>query len=264
MENPEQRRFSVIAGVKEEGDALGFVQKLQSFVKPDPIDLLLVHAVTEKAKVPSFYKELLGKFDITELDNRQLPDGEMKRALARQQQLTGQLGKEPNTQVRLAFADDAATALIDEAQRVGSSLIAVEVEQHLYQFIPGGLSVALSLMLFSPVPVLLIRRESKNNFAQREHSLIIADDLSSASLSAVRKGLEMAAKWGHTHVIHVHAIDRSLHTTLKDLAEISKKVDAGFLATPKLFFFTGKADGRYSARSRPACFAAVEFVGMHL
>ncbi|HYX31750.1 MAG TPA: universal stress protein [Oligoflexus sp.] len=228
-----QNHDTVIAGVKKEGASPDFIRKIRSFSTKTEQPIVLVHAIEEKLKFPSLYREILGSFDIAEL-GRTLPEVHEKEAREKIESLKSSLDDQELIRVQIVHSEDVAASLIAEAQLTRASLIAIEVSEHLFQLIPRGLSVALSLMQHAPMPVLMLRQNSPNRFEEKDQVLIIADDLSASSMGAVRKGMNLASQWGHTHVIHLHVIEQNMHGVLTELSEISRKVTVGPMGTPAL------------------------------
>jgi nucleotide-binding universal stress UspA family protein len=183
-------------------------------------------------KFPSLYREILGSFDISELA-RELPDLHEKEAREQIETAKALLEDQETIRVELVHGEDVAASLIAEAQLTRASVIVIEVSEHLYQLIPRGLSVALSLMQHAPMPALILRRGSPNRFDKKAQTIIIADDLSASSMGAVRKAMNLAAQWGHTHVIHMHVIEEHMHGLILELSEISKKLKPGTMENPK-------------------------------
>ena len=70
--------------------------------------------------------------------------------------------------------------------------------------------------------------------------ILVADDLSASSMGAVRKAMNLAVQWGHTHVIHLHVIEESMHSMLTELAAISRKVHVKPMGTPELLEYLEK------------------------
>ncbi len=234
-----QNHDTVVVGVKKDGAHPDLIRKIRSFSRKPEVPICLVHAVEEKLKFPSLYREILGNFDITEL-GRQLPDVHEKEARDQIEALKSQLEDQEHIRIQIVHAEDAAASLIAEAQLTRAAMIAVEVNEHLYQLIPRGLSVALSLMQHAPMPVLILRQGSPNNFGKQQQLILVADDLSASSMGAVRKAMNLAAQWGHTHVIHLHVIEQNMHGTLSELADISKRVNIGPMGTPELLEYLEK------------------------
>jgi len=228
-----QNHDTVVVGVTKEGASPDLIRKIRAFSKKPEVPICLVHAVEEKMKFPSLYREILGSFDISEL-GRELPDVHEKEACEHIEASKALLDDQENIRVQVVHAEDVAASLIAEAQLTRACLIVIEVNEHLYQLIPQGLSVALSLMQHAPMPALILRRESPNRFEKKEQTIIIADDLSASSMGAVRKAMNLAAHWGHTHVIHMHVIEQNTHGVILELAEISKQVKVGTMGTPEL------------------------------
>ncbi len=234
-----QNHDTVVVGVKKDGAHPDLIRKIRSFSRKPEVPICLVHAVEEKLKFPSLYREILGNFDITEL-GRQLPDVHEKEARDQIEALKSQLEDQEHIRIQIVHAEDAAASLIAEAQLTRAAMIAIEVNEHLYQMIPRGLSVALSLMQHAPMPVLILRQGSPNSFGKQQQLILVADDLSASSMGAVRKAMNLAVQWGHTHVIHLHVIEQNMHGTLSELADISKRVNIGPMGTPELLEYLEK------------------------
>lgn len=239
MPASNQNHDTVVVGVKKDGAHPDLIRKIRAFSRKPEVPICLVHAVEEKLKFPSLYREILGSFDITEL-GRQLPEAHEKEARDQIEAMKSQLQDQEQIRIQIVHSEDAAASLIAEAQLTRAALIAIEVNEHLYQLIPRGLSVALSLMQHAPMPVLILRQGSPNNFGKKEQLILVADDLSASSMGAVRKAMNLAAQWGNTHVIHLHVIEQSMHGTLSELAEISKQVNVGPMGTPALLEYLEK------------------------
>ncbi len=239
MPASNQNHDTVVVGVKKDGAHPDLIRKIRTFSRKPEVPICLVHAVEEKLKFPSLYREILGSFDITEL-GRQLPEIHEKEARDQIESLKSQLEDQEHIRIQIVHSEDAAASLIAEAQLTRAAMIAVEVNEHLYQLIPRGLSVALSLMQHAPMPVLILRQGSPNSFGKKEQVILVADDLSASSMGAVRKAMNLAAQWGHTHVIHLHVIEQNMHGTLSELADISKRVNIGPMGTPELLEYLEK------------------------
>ncbi|WP_141734159.1 universal stress protein [Oligoflexus tunisiensis] len=228
-----QNHDTVIVGVRKEGTSPDLVQKIRSFTRKPDTPICLVHAIEEKLKFPSLYREILGSFDISEL-GRQLPEAHEREARTQIEAMKAQLEHSENVRIQVVHSEDAASSLITEAQLTRAAMIAIEIHEHLYQLIPRGLSVALNLLQHSPMPVLILRQGSPNRFDKKEQLVLLADDLSASSLAAVRKAMTLAVQWGHTRVIHLHVIEQNMHGVLSELADISRKVNVGPMGTPEL------------------------------
>lgn len=239
MPASNQNHDTVVVGVKKDGGHPDLIRKIRSFSRKPETPICLVHAVEEKMKFPSLYREILGSFDITEL-GRQLPELHEREAREQIEAMKATLEDQELIRVQVVHSEDAAASLIAEAQITRAGLIAIEVSEHLYQLVPGGLSVALSLMQHSPMPVLILRQGSPNHFDKKNQTILVADDLSASSMGAVRKAMNLAAQWGDTHVIHLHVIEQNMHGTLTELAEISKKINVGPMGTPELLEYLEK------------------------
>jgi nucleotide-binding universal stress UspA family protein len=239
MPASNQNHDTVVVGVKKDGASPDLIRKIRSFSKKPETPICLVHAVEEKMKFPSLYREILGSFDITEL-GRQLPDAHEKEAREQIEALKSTVEDQEHIRIQVVHSEEAAASLIAEAQLTRAALIVIEVSEHLYQLIPRGLSVALSLMHHAPMPVLILRQGSPNNFEKSRQVILVADDLSASSMAAVRKAMNLAIQWGQTHVIHLHVIEQNMHGTLTELADISKKVHAGPMGTPELLEYLEK------------------------
>jgi nucleotide-binding universal stress UspA family protein len=236
MPASNQNHDTVVVGVKKDGAHPDLIRKIRSFSKRPQVPICLVHAVEEKMKFPSLYREILGSFDITEL-GRQLPELHEKEARAALEAMKANLDDQENIRIQIVHSEDAAASLIAEAQLTRASMIVIEVHEHLYQLIPQGLSVALNLLQHAPMPVLILRQGAPNHFEKKEQVLLVADDLSASSLGAVRKAMNLAIQWGNTRVIHLHVIEQGMHGTLTELAAVSKKVNVGPMGTPELLEF---------------------------
>jgi nucleotide-binding universal stress UspA family protein len=234
-----QNHDSVVVGVKKEGANPDLIRKIRSFTRKTETPICLVHAVEEKLKFPSLYREILGSFDITEL-GRQLPDIHEREARAQIEAMKSQLDDQEHIRIQIVHSEDAAASLIAEAQVTRAGLIVIEVHEHVYQLIPRGLSVALSLMQHSPMPVLILRQGTPDHFATKNPLILVADDLSASSMGAVRRAMNLAAQWGQTHVLHLHVIEQNMHGTLSELAHISKEINAGPMAMPELLGYLEK------------------------
>jgi nucleotide-binding universal stress UspA family protein len=239
MPASNQNHDTVVIGVKKDGANPDLIRKIRSFSRKPQIPICLVHAVEERMKFPSLYRDILGSFDITEL-GRQLPEVHEREAREQIEAMKSKLEDQELIRVQVVHSEDAAASLIAEAQLTRAGLIAIEIQENPHQLMPRGLSVALSLMQHAPMPVLILRQGSPNHFGKKDQVILVADDLSASSMGAVRKAMNLAVQWGHTHVIHLHVIEQNMHSTLTELAAISRKVQAKSMGTPELLEYLEK------------------------
>ena len=98
----------------------------------------------------------------------------------------------------------AAEMIIADAQANNVSLIMVGASQQSHRFIPRGMSVALSLMGNSPIPVMVLTEGETLNFSKDRLKLLISDDLREQSRSAVTGACDLAFALGRADVKHFH------------------------------------------------------------
>lgn len=92
------------------------------------------------------------------------------------------------------------------ANEVGTCLLMVGVDTSNIRFVSRGFSTAMSLMVSSPVPVLVVDTAVVSGAAIFGAStrLVLADDLGPSSEAAVEFAFAFAAALGRTDIHHVH------------------------------------------------------------
>jgi nucleotide-binding universal stress UspA family protein len=94
--------------------------------------------------------------------------------------------------------------LCQEAMNLGSMLLLVGADIENLRFLPKGLSTALSLMVSSPVPVLVVDTRIFKDKSPSTHRIMVADDLSQESEAALEFAFDLASSGGKTALHHVH------------------------------------------------------------
>lgn len=106
-------------------------------------------------------------------------------------------------QSKVVLSKDESAALLAESH--DASLLVLAVEEHRYELIPCGLSIVLSLLASSAVPLLIIRDGGPFDFSGT-YRMLIADDLSVSSLSAVWNGIAFGLASGAGAILHAHVL----------------------------------------------------------
>lgn len=95
-------------------------------------------------------------------------------------------------------------ALCQEALSIGSMMLLVGADVENLKFIPKGLSTALSLMMSSPVPVLVANTAHLKTEIPPTGTFMVADDLSPESEEALEFAFDLAVAQGKSALYHVH------------------------------------------------------------
>ncbi len=94
--------------------------------------------------------------------------------------------------------------IIKEVMETSTALLLVGADYSNLKFVPRGLSTALSLMVSSPVPVLVSDSTILSNTFAAKSKFLLADDLGVQSESAVDLAYTLAGALRNTDVLHVH------------------------------------------------------------
>lgn len=244
-------KLSVVVGVKPHSNPDDFIDKVQSFCGEQACHYHLVEALRDQAIFPSVYEDILGSFDLSELD-RPAQASSMARALDKLEALKTSSAATFDISSHTLTSDDPAQALLSLAAATASRLIAIEVGRHLYEMIPSGISVALRLLAGSPVQVLILREGCPNLFKERDHTLLIADDFRDTTRSALMEGLRLAAAWGYSEVEHLHVLNPETHSMLQRMRFLHRAVDQGSSSVPEVFdYLRSQLKHRLEERATP-------------
>ena len=91
-----------------------------------------------------------------------------------------------------------------EVESIGTCLLLVGGRHSSMKFLPKGLSTALSLMVASPVPLLVIDTAKEFKFDTKGMRFLLSDDLSEHSETAVEFTFDLAAALRNSEIHHVH------------------------------------------------------------
>jgi nucleotide-binding universal stress UspA family protein len=108
--------------------------------------------------------------------------------------------------------------IIKEVVDTSSAMLIVGADFGNLKFVPRGLSTALSLMVSSPVPVLVADGGSLSTTFNSKSRFLIADDLGIQSESAVDFGYGLATALRGSHVQHIHISGLTLDNLQAGLA----------------------------------------------
>lgn len=98
----------------------------------------------------------------------------------------------------------ALPTLCEEALKLESMLLLVGADVGNLKFLPKGLSTALSLLISSPVPVLVADGAEIQDAKPQNLKILVADDLSSGSENALELAFDLAIASGRSTLHHIH------------------------------------------------------------
>jgi nucleotide-binding universal stress UspA family protein len=99
---------------------------------------------------------------------------------------------------------DGPRVLIADAVSSNSSAIMTACNVDSYHLMPSGFSMALTLMHEAPMPVFVVSRDAKLDFASDDFRILVADDLLDSNRETIRKAYELACAVKNAHLRHVH------------------------------------------------------------
>ncbi|TWW09384.1 hypothetical protein E3A20_14860 [Planctomyces bekefii] len=133
---------------------------------------------------------------------REARDRQMAAARGKMKELVGSLKLNVPVDGKVLEGPVAET-IAAEAISANANFIVCAARPRDYKFLPGGFSVALTLMHHAPMPVLVLADQAIDLNKQR-FNILLADDLRDASIGAVRRSYELAAKLPGSRVRHLH------------------------------------------------------------
>ena len=101
------------------------------------------------------------------------------------------------------FSGVPADVLMAEATANEGALIVVGTGHSTTRFLPGGFSTAYTLMVHSPVPVMVLHSGQAIS-AKESYKILCADDLTAGSEPAVEFSFDLASQMQNTEFHHVH------------------------------------------------------------
>jgi len=120
-----------------------------------------------------------------------------------------------------------AQAILSEATVSGAHFIITGAAKGSHQFVPKGMSTALSLMMDSTLPVMVVSNACNLDLTLDRHKILVADDLSQSSERAVLAAFDLAAALGHTDVHHVHVNALNIETFATGAQELIREHGSG-------------------------------------
>ena len=105
---------------------------------------------------------------------------------------------------KIVVAGKSVDMICKEVESIGSCLLLVGGRHSTMKFLPKGLSTALSLMVASPVPLLVIDTAKDFKFDANGMRFLLSDDLSEHSETAVEFTFDLAAALRGSEIHHVH------------------------------------------------------------
>lgn len=169
--------------------------------------LCLLHVVEPWAEIPP--SRPLGAsdplWDVTQAVERDARD----KAVSRLDELASTVPPEISVITRVVSAK-AVDGIVRELTRLPSCLLLVGASYGNVRFLPRGLSTALSLMVTSPVPVLIIDTTKPTPLLEERTRILVADDLGDQTATAVEYAFAFGAAVGGVEVRHVHVNGLSL------------------------------------------------------
>jgi len=130
-------------------------------------------------------------------------DESLRTAQAHLRKLAESVPREVTVEIN-AIAGFPAEGVIADAVANKAAIIFTGASKGSHRFVPKGLSTALTLMSDSPVPVIVLQEGCVTDFSKRDFGVLLADDLSDHSESAVMTGYDFAAALGGTSLQHLH------------------------------------------------------------
>lgn len=125
---------------------------------------------------------------------------------------------------------DGPRVLISDAVSTQSSAIMIACNVESYHLMPSGFSMALTLMHESPMPVIVVSKDARIDFAKDDFRILVTDDLLDSSRETARRAYELAASINRSHVrhLHVHGDFRELlRDTWMDVVERNPALKSG-------------------------------------
>ena len=169
--------------------------------------LCLLHAVEPWMEQP--HSRPMGQgsplWDVTQAVERNAAD----LAATRLKELASMIEATVKTESRVV-SGKPSDSLAEAAQIIGSSLLIIGADLSQMRFMPRGFSTALSLMVTSPVPLMVVDTTLYNALPENPWRLFVADDLGEQNSEAVQFAFDLAAAAHATELHHVHVNGLSL------------------------------------------------------
>jgi nucleotide-binding universal stress UspA family protein len=105
---------------------------------------------------------------------------------------------------KVVVGGKSVEVICKEAESIGTCLLLVGGRYGNMKFMPRGFSTALSLMVASPVPLLVIDTEKEFKYDIKGMKFLLSDDLSDHSETAVEYTFDLAAALRDSEIHHVH------------------------------------------------------------
>lgn len=134
---------------------------------------------------------------------------------------------DPLVQTHLG-SGDPAEELCHRARELGAGLIVCGLRERAQADLLQGVSTALALAFYAPVPVLILPRSTEVDF-QKPVPLLIADNLSAEASYVLESGLQLARQLASPAVYHMHVLKTNEAEIALILGEMEADCRAGRL-----------------------------------
>lgn len=201
-----REKSKIVAALKFDESSMQLLRSIHSLCRKTSMSMRAVHVVHDYASDRVYYPDYFGSSQARELMSQE-QDREAADAGKRLRELVEREKFQDAWESKAIVSKDTCAALLAESH--DASILAIAVERHRYQLIPRGLSVVLSLLANSNIPILIIR-DGSFDFSQR-YSLLIADDLSPSSEHAAWFGTTFGLASGASDIVHTHILHPKIH-----------------------------------------------------
>lgn len=146
----------------------------------------------------------------------------------------------PRREVAL-LRGEAADVIMADAEANGAALLLLGAGHSSYRHVPPGMSTCLSVLAWANRPVMVAPYLPMGHLGKKRLKMLIADDLTLGSETAVRVGLDLARALGSVDVLHVHISKLTPHAISELTQTIARRTnpDGGLaLEADKLYALT--------------------------
>jgi len=105
---------------------------------------------------------------------------------------------------KVVVGGKSVETICKEVESIGTCLLLVGGKNGNMKFLPRGFSTALSLMVTSPVPLLVVDASKEFKFNTEGMRFLLSDDLGEDSETAVEFTLDLAAAIRNSEIHHIH------------------------------------------------------------
>ena len=191
----------IVYGVKFDGDTFKNLKGACDLAKHTGMTLRLVHVIEKwQEHLPGCYTPgsyFSSKFSAINEDNC------IKDANAKFEELKTMIDPAIKVEQNVLFGS-VAEGLLCDAVSSQAALIVCSYRPMSDQFLPKGLSTALSLLSDAGVPVLAIPQGFKMDYEKKPFKIIACDSLLDDCSEAISTACELGMDIGNTSIIHLH------------------------------------------------------------